>query len=131
MDSDAPEIRNRRRAVRRSISTARRAGGARLRSRFADRLEIDEDEQTLAAWAYADIRRADSPSGHAAPELPDARRRWRGWRFAIRALAGRAGLAAAPDWMKTRPAAAALPPSSAGRSRPRFRSLPWCCSDCR
>ena len=31
--------------------------------RLADRLEIVEGEQTLAAWAYADIRRADSPSG--------------------------------------------------------------------
>jgi Zn-dependent protease with chaperone function len=30
---------------------------------FADRLEISEGEQTLAAWAYADIRRADSPTG--------------------------------------------------------------------
>jgi Zn-dependent protease with chaperone function len=30
---------------------------------FADRLEISEDESTLGAWAYADIRRADSPSG--------------------------------------------------------------------
>ena len=31
--------------------------------RFADRLEINEDEQTPTAWAYDDIRRADSPSG--------------------------------------------------------------------
>src|SRR5439155_24931344 len=31
--------------------------------RFSDRLEIIEHEQTLAAWDYADIRRADSPSG--------------------------------------------------------------------
>ena len=30
---------------------------------MADRLEINEDEQPLAAWAYADIRRADSPAG--------------------------------------------------------------------
>jgi Zn-dependent protease with chaperone function len=30
---------------------------------FKDRLEIREDERTLAAWSYADIRRADSPSG--------------------------------------------------------------------
>jgi Zn-dependent protease with chaperone function len=28
-----------------------------------DRLEINQDEATLAAWSYADIRRADSPSG--------------------------------------------------------------------
>ena len=31
--------------------------------RLADRLEIFEDEATPAAWAYADIRRADSPAG--------------------------------------------------------------------
>lgn len=31
--------------------------------RFADRLEISDGESTLASWAYADIRRADSPSG--------------------------------------------------------------------
>src|ERR1700689_1744849 len=30
---------------------------------FSDRLEIKADGQTLAAWAYGDIRRADSPSG--------------------------------------------------------------------
>src|SRR5882672_6928413 len=30
---------------------------------FGDRLEIRNGEQTLASWAYADIRRADSPSG--------------------------------------------------------------------
>jgi Zn-dependent protease with chaperone function len=30
---------------------------------FADRLEIRDGETTLAAWAYADIRRADGPSG--------------------------------------------------------------------
>jgi Zn-dependent protease with chaperone function len=30
---------------------------------FSDRLEINEYEHTLAAWPYADIRRADSPSG--------------------------------------------------------------------
>jgi Zn-dependent protease with chaperone function len=28
-----------------------------------DRLEINADDQTLAMWSYADIRRADSPSG--------------------------------------------------------------------
>src|SRR5258708_30739144 len=31
--------------------------------RFADRLEISEGERTLGVWAYADIRRADSPPG--------------------------------------------------------------------
>jgi predicted Zn-dependent protease len=30
---------------------------------FNDRLEINEYERTLAAWSYAEIRRADSPSG--------------------------------------------------------------------
>src|SRR3954469_23056593 len=30
---------------------------------FADRLEIMDGERMLPAWAYADIRRADSPSG--------------------------------------------------------------------
>lgn len=29
--------------------------------RFADRLELSEGERTLGMWAYADIRRADSP----------------------------------------------------------------------
>jgi Zn-dependent protease with chaperone function len=30
---------------------------------FADQLEINEDDRPIAAWSYADIRRADSPSG--------------------------------------------------------------------
>jgi len=30
---------------------------------FADRLEIVEDGETLAVWSYADIRRADGPTG--------------------------------------------------------------------
>jgi Zn-dependent protease with chaperone function len=30
---------------------------------FHDRLEINADHRTLAGWSYADIRRADSPSG--------------------------------------------------------------------
>jgi Zn-dependent protease with chaperone function len=42
---------------------------------FKDQLEINDDERNLAAWPYADVRRADSPSGTlrltclAAPEL--------------------------------------------------------------
>jgi Zn-dependent protease with chaperone function len=42
---------------------------------FSDRLEIREYEHTLAAWSYADVRLADSPSGSlrvtclTAPEL--------------------------------------------------------------
>src|ERR1700688_47492 len=31
--------------------------------RFCDRLEIKADDRTPAVWSYADIRRADSPSG--------------------------------------------------------------------
>ena len=38
---------------------------------FADRLEIRDGDAMLAAWAYADIRRADSPSGMLRAELPD------------------------------------------------------------
>ena len=30
---------------------------------FNDGLELHEDGHTLAAWSFADIRRADSPSG--------------------------------------------------------------------
>src|SRR5260370_33931148 len=30
---------------------------------FNDGLELQEDGHTLAAWSFADIRRADSPSG--------------------------------------------------------------------
>src|ERR1700730_7272777 len=30
---------------------------------FADQLEINEDDHKIAAWSYADIRRADSPAG--------------------------------------------------------------------
>ena len=67
---------------------------------------------------------------HAARELPDG------------AGAGAAGdsrcracrpnwFPAAPGSMTTLRAAVALPPSSAGRSRPPFRSSPWCCSGCR
>ena len=71
MDSDAPEISKTppdgAATYFDGMSSRRRA----VTLRFADRLEISEDEQTLAAWAYADIRRADSPFGHAAPELPD------------------------------------------------------------
>src|ERR1700722_18065779 len=30
---------------------------------FKGQLEINEGDHTLAAWSYADVRRADSPSG--------------------------------------------------------------------
>jgi hypothetical protein len=64
---------------------------------FKDRLEIREDERTLAAWSYADIRRADSPSGIlrvtclAAPALA---------RLEVRDahLPGRRGVAAIVGW---------------------------------
>lgn len=41
------------------MSSQRRA----VTLRFADRLEIRDGDQVLAAWAYPDIRRADSASG--------------------------------------------------------------------
>ena len=62
MDSDAPEL-------------AKSPGGPAVyfdgtsnqrrtaTLHFADRLEISDGERVLAAWAYSDIRRADSPSG--------------------------------------------------------------------
>ena len=63
MDSDAPEI-----SKTPPANAATYFDGASSRRRavtlhFADRLEISDHEQTLAAWDYADIRRADSPSG--------------------------------------------------------------------
>src|SRR4051794_15076649 len=58
MDSDAPDVA--KPAVYfDGTSNQRRA----VTLRFADRLEIRDGEQVLAAWAYGDIRRADSPSG--------------------------------------------------------------------
>jgi Zn-dependent protease with chaperone function len=58
MDSVAPEVA--KPAVYfDGTSNQRRAVTLRL----ADRLEIRDGEQMLAAWAYGDIRRADSPSG--------------------------------------------------------------------
>jgi Zn-dependent protease with chaperone function len=63
MDSDAPNAPKSRpsgsAAYFDGMSSRRRA----VTLRFSDRLEIREGEQTLAAWAYADIRRADSPTG--------------------------------------------------------------------
>ena len=63
MDSDAPEI-----SKTPPVNAATYFDGTSSRRRavtlqFSDRLEIIEGEQTLAAWDYADIRRADSPSG--------------------------------------------------------------------
>ena len=128
MDSDAPEDSENVAGqcgdlFRRHVEPAPR-GYAPLLRRGSKSATM---KQTLAVWAYADIRRADSPSGMLRLAARP-RRRWRGWRFATRALARRTDLALRADWTTTRPAAAASPPSSAGRSRPRFRSLPWCCS---
>jgi len=63
MDSDAPET-----SKTPSANAATYFDGTSSRRRavmlhFADRLEISEHEQVLAAWDYADVRRADSPSG--------------------------------------------------------------------
>jgi Zn-dependent protease with chaperone function len=41
------------------VSSRRR----RVTLNFIDQLEIGEDDEKLARWTYADIRRADSPSG--------------------------------------------------------------------
>ena len=63
MDSDAtgiPKTSPANAAVYFDGSSSRRRAVALL---FSDRLEIVEGEQVLTAWAYDDIRRADSPSG--------------------------------------------------------------------
>src|SRR5436190_18216773 len=63
MDSDAPEPAKSPAGGPATYfdgtSNARRA----VTLHFADRLEIRDGAQVLAAWAYGDIRRADSPSG--------------------------------------------------------------------
>jgi Zn-dependent protease with chaperone function len=63
MDSDAAEAAPSQRSGPAvyfdGVSSRRRT----VTLRFSDRLEIDEDQQTLVAWAYSDIRRADSPAG--------------------------------------------------------------------
>lgn len=63
MDSDAPEAPKSPPGGSATyfdgMSSRRRA----VTLRFADRLEIDEDEHALAAWAYPDIRRVDGPAG--------------------------------------------------------------------
>src|SRR6185436_3540149 len=63
MENDAPEI-----SKTPPANAAIYFDGASSRRRavvlhFSDRLEISEHEQVLAAWDYADMRRADSPSG--------------------------------------------------------------------
>jgi Zn-dependent protease with chaperone function len=63
MSGDVPEI-----SKAPSANAATYFDGTSSRRRavaldFSDRLEIREHEQTLAAWAYDDIRRTDSPSG--------------------------------------------------------------------
>jgi len=64
MDSNEPEIS--RSAPGGGAATYFDGASSRRRAvtlHFSDRLEIIEGEQVLAAWAYADIRRADSPAG--------------------------------------------------------------------
>jgi hypothetical protein len=63
MDNDAPEISKTPRANAATYFDGTSSRRRAVTLHFADRLEIVEGEQTLAAWDYADIRRADSPSG--------------------------------------------------------------------
>ena len=63
MDSDAPEISKTPPANAATYFDGTSSRRRAVTLHFADRLEIIEHEQTLAAWDYADIRRADSPSG--------------------------------------------------------------------
>jgi hypothetical protein len=103
MDSDTPDAPKSGSAIYfDGKSNQRRAVTLHL----ADRLEIRDGDTALAAWAYGDIRRADGPTGM---------------------LRLSAWSRAAQTWMRTRPAAAALRRSSAGRLLPRFRSSRWCC----
>ena len=63
MDNDAPEVSK---SPPPGAATYFDGTSSRRRAvtlRLSDQLEIIDQEQTLAAWAYADIRRADSPSG--------------------------------------------------------------------
>ncbi|KRQ91708.1 M48 family metallopeptidase [Bradyrhizobium valentinum] len=63
MDNDAPEISTSQRSGSAiyfdGVSSRRRTVAVRL----SDRLEIEEDGQAPAAWAYSDIRRVDGPTG--------------------------------------------------------------------
>ena len=63
MDTDAPEISKMppTKAATYFDGTSSRRRAVALH--FSERLDIIEGEQMLAAWNYADIRRADSPSG--------------------------------------------------------------------
>jgi hypothetical protein len=63
MDNDAPEISKTPRANAATYFDGTSSRRRAVTLHFADRLEIVEGEQTLAAWDYADVRRADSPSG--------------------------------------------------------------------
>src|SRR5213596_3221972 len=63
MDSDAPEISKTPPANATTYFDGTSSRRRAVTLQFSDRLEIIEGEQTLAAWDYADIRRADSPSG--------------------------------------------------------------------
>ena len=63
MDSDAPELSKTPPANAATYFDGTSSRRRAVTLHFADRLEIIEHEQVLAAWDYADIRRADSPSG--------------------------------------------------------------------
>ena len=63
MDNDAPKISKTPRANAATYFDGTSSRRRAVTLHFADRLEIVEGEQTLAAWDYTDVRRADSPSG--------------------------------------------------------------------
>ena len=63
MDSDAPEPAKSPAGGRAIYFDGTSNQRRTVTLRFADRLEIRDGDQVLAAWAYGDIRRADGPSG--------------------------------------------------------------------
>ena len=79
-------------AAPRSISTARRTGGAAVTLRFADALEIAERRRDR--WRAGPMPTSAAPTvrRHAAAALRDARRRWRGSKSAM-PRCGRSGRA--------------------------------------
>ncbi|CAN5361121.1 hypothetical protein BH11PSE4_BH11PSE4_33840 [soil metagenome] len=91
--------------------------------RLGDSLEIWDNGLIVAAWRYADTRRADSPQGMlrvsclTAPVLA---------RLEIRDdVAATEVIARCPQLDATPPASAGSLRSSAGRSPPSCRSSPW------
>ncbi|XIA65054.1 M48 family metallopeptidase [Bradyrhizobium sp. TZ2] len=63
MDNDTPEISKTPAANAAAYFDGASSRRRAVTLRFSDRLEIIEQDRILAAWDYADIRRADSPSG--------------------------------------------------------------------